>query len=490
MDLVTISPALFASALDIAYEQTRCRDSFLYFLTTLTIHDDDPIRPSSVPFHPYPYQVERGRAWETGQSEVNLKARQLGFSWLAAAYKLWRAAYHGWSIAYISKGQVEARAHLESRVRFMWRHLGGRSATRWTADSVEFDSGGSIRVFPSTPDAGVQYTFQLVIFDEFAFHQFGVANWAAILPTLSAGGQVLVMSTADPDLGSAGAFYDVWSQAEQGLNGLTPVFTEVLERPGRDVAWLERERARIGDSTRADAFYPRTAAMAFVGRSGLVFPMFSKERHVTEYHRIAWQQAYHRIAGVDFGGGDPTAVVPLAISKDWTAHQPAELYRRGGVSSDDVCQWLYVLHGIAPFERIVVDAGSGTATVVTQMQLSGLPVFEAEKSPAARRSIQGWFLEENRLTIHQGCTNSIAEFAGYRWTERVDPNSKERYKVSTPVDHHGDAIDARGYALQEAVSRWYGGGAIIPAYRMDFGQTERGPQNWRERVEMTREMRQ
>lgn len=446
-----------AEALDNAYRLTLIRESFTDWLPTLTIHDDDPVRPSAVPFVPYPYQVERAEAWQRGESEVNLKARQLGFSWLAAAYKLWRAAHHGWNVAYISKGQVEARGHLESRVRYMWRHLASNSsglAPKWTADAVDFASGGSIRVFPSTPDAGVQYTFQLVVFDEFAFHQFGVANWAAILPTLSAGGQVLVMSTADPDLGPAGAFYDVWSQAEQGLNGLTSVFTPVLARPGRDKAWLERERARIGDPQRADAFYPETAAQAFVGRSGLVFPMFDKERHVRPSHPIPWAECRWRLVGGDFGGKGPnvTAGIPVGVYRDgngqWRAHQYTELYRRGVVTAQDWAEWWHQVDKAGRVHYTVVDAGSGTTPMVATLNGLGVRAMEGGKNPEGRRQATAWLLDHDMLTIHSGCVNSVKEFANYRWTERVDPNSKERYTIATPVDNHGDAMDARGEALE------------------------------------------
>ena len=464
-----LPPALLAVARDpaaraIVRAERRRRAiaaSFVDFLPALTIHDDDPIRPSRVPFVPYPYQVERGQAWQDGASEVNLKARQLGFSWLAAAYKLWRAAFHGWTVAYISKGQVEARAHLESRVRFMWRGLGGvegergapgalQGAPRWTADTVEFPGGGSIRVFPSTPDAGVQFTFQLVVFDEFAFHQFGVSNWAAILPTLSAGGQILVMSTADPDLGPAGAFYDVWTQAEGGQNGLNAVFTPVLARPGRDREWLERERARIGDPQRADAFYPETAAQAFVGRSGLVFPQFDKQRHVIERHPVEWADCVYRVIGYDPGGGDPHAIVPLGAYRhngEWRIWQPLEMVKPGSIPTEEIASWMLALHRIGKLDMVVCDVPSDASTLVADLRRFGLPAHKANKDRGSRLQEHARWLESGRLVLHQSCVASIGEYAGYRWAERTDPNSKERYKTTTPVDHHADAMDARGYAL-------------------------------------------
>ena len=77
--------------------------------------------------------------------------------------------------------------------------------------------------------------------------------------------------------------------------------------------------------------------------------------------------------------------------------------------------------------------------------------WRARKADNRREGMESvaFLLENDRLTIHAGCRDSIAEFPGYRWRESVDPNSKERYATHTPVDHHADAHDARRYAVKE-----------------------------------------
>ncbi|MDA1010498.1 MAG: hypothetical protein O2888_03380, partial [Chloroflexi bacterium] len=76
-----------------------------------------------------------------------------------------------------------------------------------------------------------------------------------------------------------------------------------------------------------------------------------------------------------------------------------------------------------------------------------------------------FLLETDRLTIHAGCVDSIAEFPGYRWRESVDPNSKERYATHTPVDHHADAHDARRYAAVELLAHLRPS-AMLPTFSM------------------------
>lgn len=433
-------------------ERRTIAASFVDFLPRLTIlTDDDPLHPVPVPFQPYQYQVERARAWESGQSEINLKARQLGFSWLAAAYKVWRAAYHGWHVAYISAGEREATAHLRDRVKFIARRLPNAPAVlRQNDHEMEFEGGGRIIALPSTPDAGVQFTFQLVMFDEFGMHDHAAANWAAILPTIGRGGQMIVLSTANPEYGPAGQFYEVWTAAEAGLSDLVPVFTPVLARPGRDAAWLERERAKIGDPQRADAYYPETAAQAFVGRSGLVFPQFSRERHVVQRQPVRWEDCAYRVVGYDPGGGDPHAIVPLGAYRhngEWRIWQPLEMVRPGSIPTEEVASWMLALHRIGKLDMVVCDVPSDASTLIADLRRYGLPAHKANKDRGSRLQEHSRWLDSGHLVIHESCVKSIGEYAGYRWAERTDPNSKERYKTATPVDHHADAMDARGYAL-------------------------------------------
>ena len=60
-----------------------------------------------------------------------------------------------------------------------------------------------------------------------------------------------------------------------------------------------------------------------------------------------------------------------------------------------------------------------------------------------------FLLDHDRLTIDPSCVDSLAEFPGYRWATKVDPNDKTRFATTTPVDHHADAMDARRYAVLE-----------------------------------------
>lgn len=418
-----------------------------------------------VQWQPWPYLTERATAWANRESEVVLKARQLGISWLAAAFTLWSAQYHPYfHVAVFSVGQREAKVQL-ARSRFIYENLepAYQRGVKFNTEDALCDSGSVIVAFPSTEHTGISFTFRLVIRDESSFHPYGAANYAAVRPTLSAGGQFIDMSTANPKLGPSGDFHDRYWASKRGETGYAAVFIPWHARPGRDAVWLARERAAyVGLTDEFDAYYPGTDAEAFVARSGLVYPQFSEARHVRTA-RIPLTQCVRAVAGVDWGGGDPTAVAILGLEPRHHAHQYAEFARRGSVGVDAIAAF------IARYPTVrQVRCGADEPVAIATLQTTLGPGYDVQAADTRRAEGLGlvaFLLEHDRLTIEPDCTQSIAEFPGYRWAERADPLDRTRYATKTPVDHHADLHDARRYACAELLAVLHDPGVQLPKPR-------------------------
>lgn len=433
--------------------EALCRQSFPYFLTWCKIRSDDPLSPGVIPLEPWPFQIERAEAWERGESEVILKERQMGFSAvLVAPYLLWRSMYFGWTCGYLSKGEAEAVEEI-ARIAAIYEELPAflKVPGRVRSQDATFDGGGRVIAFPSTASAGISYTLQCVVMDEASFHPYGAANFAAIQPAASKG-QFIIQSTADPEIGPSGFFHDMYWASKKGETPYRAVFVARC-RPDRDEAWYARARsAYAGNQERFDAYYPETDAQAFTGRSGLVYPMFSEQRHVPLIHPWRWEDSVRHVAGADFGGGDPTACLPHGLSGTHKIHQFGEFYQRGPVSVYDIASFL----GQWPSKRgiAVCDPSEPVAIETLDVALRGTG-WRAQAADNRRGEGIGFVAEllaDDRITIHAECKESIAEFPGYRWAERTDPNDKTRFATKTPVDHHADGHDARRYAVMELLS--------------------------------------
>lgn len=225
-----------------------------------------------IPMELWPHLVERAEAWERGESEVVLKARQLGISWLLAAYALWVAMYRpGSTVLELSQGQAEAY-ELLGKSRSIHDSLPVALRVPIATDSageLAFSGGGRVLALPATQRAGRGYTATLVIADEAAFHPWAAANYAAYKPTIDGGGQFLMVSTAN---GPSGFFHDLYWASERGETPYNAVFIPWWARPHRDEAWLERERQAFeGLPAEFDQEYPDTPEAAFVTQSGSIF---------------------------------------------------------------------------------------------------------------------------------------------------------------------------------------------------------------------------
>ena len=282
-------------------------------------------------------------------------------------------------------------------------------------------------------------------------HPYAAENFGAYSPAIDAGGQHLVMSTANPNLGQSGWFYEFWNSAVAGDMNYLPVFDGRWCRPDQTEEWFEETKPKyVGIPHALDAFYPETPSEAFVGRSGLALPGFDATRNVRESDPMEWEDYDWRIAAIDPGGGDPTAISVYGVWRDRQTgeirfHQPmgGEFYSREPVALDEMISYLAKW---LPLDRAWIDTAGGTV-LLNSLKRYGFPANKALKDRTVGLQLYNQVLEEGRLTHHVSCEEAIKEYPLYRLVEKRDPYDKQRYRTSTPIDNHADAKDATRYAL-------------------------------------------
>lgn len=438
--------------------------------------DGEPTPGGAIQMELWPHLVERAQSWGAGQDEVILKARQLGLSWLAAAFAVWTALKPGGRVLLLSKTEDDA-FELLGKCEYIFEHLPAQLQLPLEVDNkgtLEFEGGGVIKALPSTQNAGRGFTARLVIVDEAAFHQWAQQNFKAYRATVADGGQLLILSTAN---GVGGFFWDRWQlavrydelagQIQRGnapayalsegfaralKTAAVPVFIPWFARPDRDQAWLEKERLQYaGLPEEFSQEYPGTADEAFIQLTGLVYPQFSPARHVIDFEPVPWGECLYRYGSYDQGGGDPSVMGTFGVWRRpdglLAVHQYGELYKRtGAITVDEAAAFFLAWHRVAPFT--VIEPDPADATLQASLANMGLPVdFSSRYTRQEGLGIHAWWLDNDRFTIGSHCRDGINEYHQYRWAQRVDPNSKDRYKTNTPHDHHGDGIDTKRLAL-------------------------------------------
>jgi len=169
-----------------------------------------------------------------------MKSRQVGLSWLLAAYALWFARFHfGANILLFSKGEDEAWELLAKSGRIM-EYLPQWMQSKNTSNKNEIkftELLSVIKAFPATSTAGVSHTGSLLVFDEWEWHPYATENFKQAKPTVdAAGAQLIGCFTVDktkPDSLPKTIFKD----ALAGRNDFVPMFVPYMARPGRDEEW-------------------------------------------------------------------------------------------------------------------------------------------------------------------------------------------------------------------------------------------------------------
>jgi hypothetical protein len=220
----------------------------------------------TMPFHLWPSQRDLLGKIATERLLLILKARQLGASWLVCAYALWLCLYHpGKVVLLFSKGQDEANELLR-RVSVMYARLPDaiRAAlpplTKENTGELAWGNGSRVKSMPATQSAGRTFTASLVVMDEAAFMTYATALYTALKPTIDAGGQLIILSTAN---GRGNLFYDLVQRAVKGAGRFAFAFLSWQARPDRTSAWYAATEADAVDSAHMKQEYPASPDEAF-----------------------------------------------------------------------------------------------------------------------------------------------------------------------------------------------------------------------------------
>ena len=346
-------------------------------------------------------------------------------------------ATDGKRVAYVAPTYAMAEQFYAEMVELL-----GPVITRKTENKRIEIGQGFVRIWSAENGAdrirGQRYN-RLVI-DEAAMIVGLVDVWEKVLlPTLAFyEGDAYFLST--PRRG--GGFEELYRKAEHDPEWASWTLPTALNP---FIPRTEIERARRDNS--AENFAQEWEASFEASESDLVHPEFDRLAHIRG-PRQGWRDCTWRVVGIDPGGGDPTAIVPLGVTRE-AIHQYGEFYRRGDVTIEAMAEYLTKL---GPLDAVVVGETGGNVITNTLRGL-GFPAFKADMKRNEGIEVQRWMLQTKRLTLDPACQHSIREFATYRWAKRRDGETGERYSTQTPVDHHADAMDARRYGLMYVVEQ-------------------------------------
>jgi hypothetical protein len=221
----------------------------------------------------WPAQVEVADELQHYREVVLLKARQLGFTWLVIAHALRRLlCFPVATVLFFSQRDDEASELVDFRLRAMYNRLPEfmRETPLQTDSAHELTFPGGSRALAFSTKGGRSYAATLAVIDE-ADHVEDLERMLnAVAPTVDAGGQIILLSTADKSRPES-AFKRVYRAAKNQENSFHPIFHGWEAAPWRDKGWYDERRRTILAQTGAlddlHQEFPATDAEALSQRS-------------------------------------------------------------------------------------------------------------------------------------------------------------------------------------------------------------------------------
>ena len=228
-------------------------------------------------------QKEAVKAWIENRYSIVLKARQIGFSTLAAAYSFWLAFF--WPdrfIVMLSKTEREA-TKLLAKAKYIykflpdWLRLSGPELIQNNVLKMSFNNDSVIESLPSANEPARGESVYLAIIDEMAFLPNPEEAWASIEPIADVGGRVICLSTAK---GEGNIFFNLWMGSQNGTNRFKGIFFP-WSASERDQAWYDAQAAEL-PVWQLHQEYPSNPEEAFIRSGRPVFDIDAINKFETE----------------------------------------------------------------------------------------------------------------------------------------------------------------------------------------------------------------
>jgi len=221
-------------------EIIRCGKDPMYFINKY-VKIQHPTR-GLIDFDTFEFQDECLDDFREHRFNIVLKSRQLGLSTLVAGYALWMGIFQRDKNILIIATKLAVAQNFIRKVKVMLRSLPAwlvlPQITGDNKQTIEFSHGSVIKAIPTSDDAGRSEALSLLIIDEAAFVKNFDTLWMGLYPTLSTGGNTIILSTPN---GVGGQYHKLYTDAILGENEFNPVNLPWDVHPERDQEWFDKE---------------------------------------------------------------------------------------------------------------------------------------------------------------------------------------------------------------------------------------------------------
>lgn len=242
-------------------------------------------------------------------------------------------------------------------------------------------------------------------------------------------------------------FYREWILKSQEKNLLYLHFT-MEDNPGLSSGMRKRYQRLYSGS-----FYRRFVLGEWAAAQGLVYPMFSREKNVTQ--RQPECQSYW--ISCDYGTVNPCSMGLWGL-RDGVYYRLAEWYhdsRKSGVlmTDEEYYQKLEELAGGRRIRMVIVDPSA--ASFIQCIRRHGRFLAQPAKNQVSDGiRLVSELLRQGKIQIWEGCEDCLRELGSYRWEEKGEDR---------PHKENDHAMDEMRYFIMEMAGQRPGRGGFWAA---------------------------
>ena len=191
-------------------------------------------------------------------------------------------------------------------------------------------------------------------------------------------------------------------------------------------------------------FYKRYIQGLWCMAEGIIYDMFSEDRHVRKLKDFAEQLIGHnRYVSCDYGTQNATVFLLWEKGLDGVWYCMREYYYSGRDTgkqktdsqyADDLEKWL---NGTR-IRGIIVDPAA--ASFIAELRKRGYKVVKAKNDVEDGIRLVSTLLNLDKIVFEEGCVNTRKEFASYIWDEKAAEHGEDK-----PVKQFDHAMDALRY---------------------------------------------
>ena len=191
-------------------------------------------------------------------------------------------------------------------------------------------------------------------------------------------------------------------------------------------------------------FYKRYIQGLWCMAEGIIYDMFSEDRHVRKLKDFAGQLIGHnRYVSCDYGTQNATVFLLWEKGLDGVWYCTREYYYSGRDTgkqktdsqyADDLEKWL---NGTR-IRGIIVDPAA--ASFIAELRKRGYKVVKAKNDVEDGIRLVSTLLNLGKIVFEEGCVNTRKEFASYIWDEKAAEHGEDK-----PVKQFDHAMDALRY---------------------------------------------